>query len=216
MKAVLAHASIKEIVIETYLSIDDIEPAYNFGQDRTSPAGRTELNLNFPSSASIKRVVDKLKDVDKAGFCRYFFPPGFGALQHLDITRVRVLDLNCCANIGYLFNGLLCEIANVRLRTLNINQTQAQSQRGYAGKEKIECFLTVYRGLEEIVFTNLGRDRPCLPAVLPQGKWLRTLKLHESYVKDSDASESRRHIVEGEDMGRIRQACPHLRQLVIN
>ena len=160
-------------------------------------------------------MVDKLKDVDKACFSGYCFPPGFGALQRLDITRVRVLDLNCCANIGYLFNGLLCEIANVRLKALNINQTKAQSQCGYAGKEKIECFLTVHRGLEEINFTNLGKDRPYLPAILAQRKWLRTLNLHESYVKDSDASESRRHIAEGEDMGRIRQACPHLRQLVI-
>lgn len=216
MEAVQAHPSIKEIVVEIRLSIEDIEPAYNFGLDRTSPVDTPELNPNFPSLASIKRVVDKLKDGDRSCFSGYCFPPGFGALQHLDISRVRVLELNCCANIGYLFNGLLCEIANVQLKTLNISQTPAQSQRGYTGKEKIECFLTVYKGLEEVIFTNLGKDRPCLPAILAQGKWLRTLELHDSYVKDSDASESRRHIAEGEDRARICQASPYLRQLVIN
>ena len=203
-------------MIKTYLSIDDIKPAYNFGLDRASPAGRTELIPNFPSPAGIKWVVDKLKDVDKACFSGYCFLPGFGALQHLDMFWVTVLDLNCSANLGYFITGLLREIADVLLKTLNINQTQAQSQRGYAGNEKIECFLALHRGLEEIIFTNLGKDRSCWPAILAQGNWLRTLKLHESYVKDSDASETRRRIAEGEDMGRIRQACPPLRQLVIN
>ena len=47
MKAVLAHESIMEIMINTYLSIDDIKLAYNFGLDRASPAGRTELNLKL-------------------------------------------------------------------------------------------------------------------------------------------------------------------------
>ena len=216
MKAVLAHTSIKEIVVEISLSIEDIDPGYNFGLDWTSQEGTPELDFNFPSLANIKRVVDKLKDVDKSCFSGYCFPPGFGALQHLDINRVRVLELNSCANIGYLFNGLLCEIANVQLKSLIISQTQAQSQRGYTGKEKIECFLTVHKGLEEVIFINQGTDRPCLPAILAQGKWLRTLKLQESYVKDSDASESRRHIAEGEDRARICQACPHLHQLVID
>lgn len=215
MRAVQAHPSIKEIVVETCLLIDDIEPAYTFGLDPTSPAGKTGLDPDFSSFATIKRVIDKLRDVDKSSFSGYCFPPGFGALQNIDITRMRALKLKCCANIGYLFNGLLCEIANVKLKTLNINQTQAQSQRGYTGKEKIECFLTVYKGLEEVVFTNLGKDRPCLSAILAQGKWLRTLELQESYVKDRDASESRRHIAEREDRARISQACPHLSQLVI-
>ena len=106
-------------------------------------------------------MVDKLKDVDKTCFSGYCFPPGFGALQQLDMNRVMVLDLNCCANLDCLIDDLLREIAGVRLKTLNINQTQAQSQHGYASKEKIECFLTVHRALGEIVFTNLGKDRPC-------------------------------------------------------
>ena len=216
MRAVQAHSSIKEIVVETCLLIDDIEPAYNFGLDPTSPAGKTGLDPDFSSFATIKRVVDKLRDVDKSSFSGYCFPPGFGALHDIDITRMRALKLECCANIGYLFNGLLCEIANVQLKKLNINQTQAQSPRGYTGKEKIECFLTVHKGLEEVVFTNLGKDRPCLPAILAQGKWLRILKLQESSVKDSDASESRRHIAAGEDMARIYKACLHLLQLVID
>ena len=80
----------------------------------------------------------------------------------------------------------------------------------------MECFLTVHKGLEEVVFTNLCKDRPCLPAILAQGKWLRILKLQESYLKDSDASESRQYIAAGEDMARIYKACPHLLQLVIN
>ena len=216
MRAVQAHPSIKEIVVEICLLIDDIEPAYNFGLDPTSLAGKTGLDRDFSSFATIKRVVDKLRDVDKSSFSGYCFPPSFGALKHIDITRMRALKLECCANIGYLFNGLLCEITHVQLKVLNINQTQAQPQRGYTGKEKIECFLTVHKGLEEVIFTNLGKDRPCLPAILAQGKWLRTLVLQESYVKDSDASESRRHTAEGEDRARICQACPHLRRLVID
>ena len=113
MRVVQAHPSIKEIVVETYLSIDNIEPAYNFSLHPTSSTGNTGLNPDFPSLATIKRVVDKLKDVEKSCFSGYCFPPGFGALQHMDIARLRVLELNCCANIGYLFNGLLCEITNV-------------------------------------------------------------------------------------------------------
>lgn len=216
MKAVLAHPSIKEIVVETCLSIDDIEPPYNFGLHPTSPAGKTGLKPDIPSVATIKRVVDKLKDVEKSCFSDYCFPSGFGALQHIDIARLRVLELNCCANIGYLFNGLLWEIANVQLELLNINRRQTQSQRGYTGKEKIECFLTVHKDLEEVIFTTLGKDGSCLPAIFAQGKWLRALKLQESCVKDSDASESGRHIAEGEDRARICKAYLHLHQLVIN
>ena len=215
MRAVQAHPSLKEIVVETCLSIHDIEPAYNFGLDRTSPAGKTGLNPDLPSLPTIKRVVDTLTDVDRSCFSGYCFPPGFGALQHMDITRVRVLELNCCTNIGYLFNGLLCEIANVQLKILNISRTPAQSQSGYTGKEKIECFLTVHKGLEEVIFANLGEDRPCLPAILAQGKSLRILKLLESYVKGSDANESRQNISSGEDKAKICKACPHLRQLVL-
>ena len=216
MRALQAHPSIKEIVVETCLSIHDIEPAYNFGLDWTSPAGKTGLKSDFPSMATIKRVVNTLTDVDRSCFSGYCFPPSFGALQHMDITRMRVLELNCCANIGYLFNGLLCEIANVQLKTLNISRTQAQSQSGYTGKEKIECFLTVHKGLEEVIFANLGEDRPCLPAILAQGKSLKMLKLLESYLKDSDGNESRQNIASGEDKARICKACPHLRQLVLN
>ena len=216
MRALQAHPSIKEIVVETCLSIDDIEPAYNFCLDRTSPAGKTGLNPDFPTLATVKRLVNTLTAIDKSCFSGYCFPPGFGALQHMDITRMRVLELDCCANIGYLFNGLLCEIANVQLKTLSISRTQFQFQSGYTGKEKIECFLTVHKGLEELIFANLGEDRPCLPAILAQGKSLRFLKLLESYLKDSDATERQRNIAAEKDKARIRKACPHLRQLILD
>lgn len=209
MRALQAHPNVKEIAEER---CDNVVREYFFN-GRTIKRG---LQPGVPRFATVKRVVDKLTDVHRYSFSGSCFPPSWCALMDIDIARMRVLELDCCTNIGDLFNGLLKQVANVRLKTLSIRRSEPQARIGQAAKESIERFLAAHKGLEEVILTNLGEDRLSLPAILAQGQSLRVLKLLEPYVKDSDASDGRQDLVPETDKARIYQACPHLQQLVLD
>ena len=74
----------------------------------------------------------------------------------------------------------------------------------------------LHKGLEEVVFSNLGEDTPCLPTILTHGQTLRDLKLHAYNVNHTARTEKRRSMHELEDVGHISTACPYLCHLVVD
>ena len=217
MHAVQARSSVKDVVVESEFFWSSEDSGSLFGLDRIP---QTEVLTSGPASSNltpIQRTVDMLADVDGLRFLGYQFPSGLGALEHhFETARLRTLQLESCVNIGYLFNSLLCNIQHVRLKTLIIDHTNLASDAGYFGSEKIKCFLIAHRGLEEIAFSHLGENRPCLRAILSQGLTLRSLKLCESRIQDKGLVEQREPSSDVEDIDCIRKACLSLRHLTID
>ncbi len=164
----------------------------------------------------VKRTIDTQADRESLHLTSYGFSPSLTAVYGIDTLRLNELTLDSCHNIGHLFNGLLYNISRIRLKKLVISWSQTKSPGGYIGREKIECFLMVYKGLEKIAFSNLGENRPSLAAILAQGRSLRVLKLYESPSTCTSEARNPAKFNEVEDVARICQACPHLEQLIID
>ena len=205
----------KQIVAESCIFVNNKDAIYVFDPALTLPLSRTAAKEATFELTPVRRIIDTRAKLDSLYFTSYYFPSGLEAVHHIDATRLDELTLDNCSNIGYLFNGLLCNISRMRLKRLVISRSQTQSV-GYIGREKIECFLMVYKGLEKIGFSNLGQDRPSLAAILAQGRSLRFLMLYDS--RSTRTSETRKpaKFNEVEDVARIRESCPHLEQLIID
>ena len=162
MEAVETHLGVKEIVEESWLFVKDGGHRYSFDYDQTSLLAETSPKTALLGIATAKRTINIQTNLDDFCFTGDRFLP-LAALQRIETARLRKLQLNSCTDTGYIFHALLCNIANIRLKTLVITQKHSQPGTGYIGREKIECFLMVHKGLEEVVFSNLGEDTPCLP-----------------------------------------------------
>ena len=201
---------------ESCIFVNGKDGIHVFDPALTLPLSRTAAKEAIFELTPVRRTMDTRAKLDSFYFTSYCFPSGLEAVHHIDATRLNELTLNSCNNIGYLFNGLLYNISRIRLKRLVISRSQTQSSVGYIGREKIECFLMVYKGLEEIAFSNLGQDRPSLAAVLAQGRSLRVLKVHESRSTRTSKTRNPAMFNEVEDVARIRKSCPHLEQLIID
>ena len=214
--AVQAHRSVKQIVTESCIFVNGRDAIYVFDPALTLPLSRTAAKEAPSKLTPVKRTIDTRAELDSFYFTSYCFPSGLEAVHHIDTARLNELTLDSCNNIGYLFSGLLCNVSWIPLKKLSISRSQSQSYVGYIGKEKIESFLMVYNGLEEIAFWNMGKDRPSLAAIFAQGRSLKVLTLYES--RETCTSEARNPakfngVV---DVARIYKACPHLDQLVVD
>ena len=181
----------------------------------TLPLSRTAIKEVLVELTPVKRTIDTRTGLDSFSFTNYCFPPGLEAVRYIDTTRLNKLTLDSCNNVGFLFNGLLCNLSQIHLKKLVISQSQNVSAIGYIGREKIECFLIVHKGLEEIGFSDMGEDRPSLSAILTQGRSLRVLKLYESRGTRTSEARTREKSNEVEDVARICKACPLLERLII-
>ncbi len=189
---------------------------YVFDPALTLPLSRTAAKEAPFELTPVKRTIDTRAKLDSFYFTSYCFPSGLEAVHHIDTTRLNELTLDSCNNIGYLFNRLLCSVSWFHLKKLAISQSPTQSTVGYIGREKIECFLTVHQGLEEIAFSNMGKDRPSLAAILAQGRSLKVLKLYESRSTSTSQGRNSGKFNEKEDVARICKTCPHLEQLIVD
>ncbi|KAK0513105.1 hypothetical protein JMJ35_004091 [Cladonia borealis] len=214
--AVEAHPSVKQMVADSCIFVNGKDAIYVFDPALTLPLSRTAAKEAILELTPVRRTIDTRAKLDSFYFTSYCFPSGLEAVHHIDATRLNELTLDSCNNIGYLFNGLLYNISRIRLKRLVISRSQTQSSVGYIGREKIECFLMVYKGLENIAFSNLGQDRPSLAAILAQGRSLRVLKLYESRSTRTSETRNPAKFNEVEDVARIRKSCPHLEQLIID
>ena len=176
----------------------------------TVPLSNTAAKEGLFELIPVKRTIDTRADQDSFHFTSYGFPPRLDAVYHIDTTRLNELTLDSCHNIGHLFNGLLYNISRIHLKKLIISRSLPQSPIGYIGREKIECFLMVYKGLEKIAFSNLGENRPSLAAILTQERSLRVLRLCTNEARNPGKP------FEVEEVARICKACPHLEQLIID
>jgi len=165
MKVLKAHPSVRKIIVESRSLWNPGESTNSFDLEQlsrsTQPASEA-LQL----TQIIRRIYDTQANVDDFDFSSYQFPASLDTLHHVESVRMRGLQLSNCTNIGYLFNGLLCNVDYFRLKSLTIRQEGLQANTGYFGKPKIEYFLTMHRGLEEVEFTNTGESMPCLQAIL--------------------------------------------------
>ena len=206
----------KQVVTEACVFVNGRDAIYVFDPALTLPLSRTAAKEAFFELTPVKRTTDMRAELDTCYFTSYCFPSGLEAMHHIDPAKLSSLTLDSCNNIGFLFNGLLCNVSSLHLERLVISRSRTQSAVGYIGKEKIESFLAVYKGLKEIAFSNMGEDRPSLTTILAQRRSLRILKLYEtrrtytSVARNGDKSNEAE-----EDFARIYNACPLLAQLVI-
>lgn len=126
-----------------------------------SPRFDNYSNACQPFSAKKENIVSEPEFLHLSHYC---FPPNnFVLEQLLDFHQIVSLELVCCKNIGFLFNSMLRTSCNLNLKFLRIcDSTNPSADKGYQGCEKLECFLSVYKGLEELVVCNMGGDFTCL------------------------------------------------------
>ena len=213
--AVEAHRNVKQIVTESCVFVNGRDAIYVFDPALTLPLSRTAAKEAFFELTPV-RTIDTRAQLDSFYFTCYCFPSGLEAVHYIDTTRLNELTLDRCNNIGYLFNGLVCNLSRIHLKKLVISLSQTQSAVGYIGRAKIESFLVVHKALEEIAFSNMGENRPSLAAMLVQGCSLRVLKLYESRRTCTSEARNPGPFNEVEDVARICKACPHLEQLIID
>ena len=109
---------------------------------------------------------------------RYSFTAQPSGLQvYLDFSRLNTLELQDCQDIGYLFNNILCNISQCRIKVLRIDRTNSTGKtQGYLGLAKIEGFLYLHRGLEKLTLSGMeGNIDP--RAIAAQGRTLTCLTL---------------------------------------
>lgn len=147
----------------------------------------------------------------------YNFSPDCTALQqHIDFSKLETLELMNCANLGFLFNSMLCTYEIYYLKVLRIRGGTLQSQHaGYFGKEKLERFLMLHTGLQELTFANLGVNRPSLQAVSAQGATLQALIMHESKcLNPSNAMQ--RSTLSADALRHLSERCPRVQHLSVD
>ena len=142
------------------------------------------------------------------------FLPGHSFLQQqINISELLALELTNCTNLGFLFNNLLCEYKILNLKRLLIKHDAYSYYSGeYFGREKLERFLMLHEGLEEITFANLEANRPSVQAISAQGATLQRLTLHESQILPPRL----RSPLSADDIQLLADRCRSLRHLSID
>ena len=210
--AVQSCSNVKDIIIESQSLWSTKDVGVKIDAEIKTQSANTTTDF-FPFKfVNMRRAINTEADFHTLSFMDYRFPPG---LDHFDTPRLNMLHLNNCANVGYLFNSLLCNLSQIRITGLSLSQDKIKPSTGYLGKEKIECFLMVYRGLETLALSNLGENRPCLGAILAQGPTLKFLDLCEMSTKEDYTADQPLTVASDSDMDRIRRACPHLHHLSV-
>lgn len=174
----------------------------------------------------IKSVLDNVAKREDLCFSRYEFPPTSASFDGIDFSTLNSLQLSNCANIGFVFESLLCNVSRLKLKSLTIDQPISF---GASGRHKLERFLKTYVGLEEVAFSNLGQSRQCMRTISAQSATLKVLKLHEPGVNgsnkhyvpwrvaDADIIATRReHLQDVENVANICRTCPRLCCLVVD
>ena len=148
----------------------------------------------------------------------YDVPPQPTALQlRMDLCKLQTLELAHCQNIGYLFNTLLCILRQCQLTVLRVDGSiPGGSHRGYVGKEKLECFLMLHRGIQELTLRDLGSERPSVNSIVAQGATLTVLELHESRPRDKEESDGQWPLLNDHELLQICTSCHRLQTLSIN
>lgn len=215
MRVVLAHPRVRTVVTESWSLWNPGDTVFPF--DLNSPAQPARHSADILGlTQSIKRTLDIEADKDDLDFASFRFPANFEVLHDIDSSRMRTLRLSNCTNVGYLFNGLLCNIDSIRLKSLVISQEGLEANTGYSGKAKIECFLAVHKGLEVVEFTNMGVNMPSLHAILAQGSTLREIRLVETKRKKNSGFEKLPYEYDLEEHVSIQDRCPRLQYLVVD
>ena len=124
-----------------------------------------DINLEFPSATTTipgLRMMDSgpasaRSTVKHLTLSNYSFPPQpIGLRAYLDFPSLNKLVLYSCQSIGYLFNDILCNISRCQIRVLKIDQAFSGSMSpGYLGLDKIQTFLQLYTGLDDLVLRGL-------------------------------------------------------------
>lgn len=185
------------------------------------------MNLNFSGSGHLELVANRTDLRDKIvsnesptpkkfTLEAYDFSPDCMALQqHIDFSKLQSLELMNCANLGFLFNHMLCTYKTYHLKKLRIRKDTLECQHaGYFGKEKFERFLMLYTGLQELIFTNLGANRPGLQAISAQGATLQALTMHES--RNPNRSDSiQRSTFTADDLRHLLKRCQRMQHLSV-
>lgn len=146
-----------------------------FVVSRTKPLAALYKRIKQLECARAKSTVKHL------ALSNYTFPAQLGGLQlYLDFSRLTTLELQDCPDIGYLFNVLLSDIPNCRIRDLKVDQEGLESNRqGYFGLEKFETFLLSHAGLDTLALRGVRQEiNPHVIAA--QGRTLSRLTLQGS------------------------------------
>lgn len=147
----------------------------------------------------------------------YDFSPRCTALQeYIDFSALQILELFNCANLGFLFNSMLCDYKNYHLKSLTIHEAAPECRNtGYFGREKLEHFLVLHTGLENLTFTDLGTNKPSLQAISAQSATLQTLTMHGS--KDFSRSDSNQTpTMSADDVRHIAKECLRLHRMSVD
>ena len=155
--------------------------------------------------------------LDKLSLKVYDFSPRCTAIQeYINFSALQILELSDCVNVGFLFNSMLCDYNNYHLKSLKIHEAAlACKNTGYFGREKLERFLMLHTGLEHLAFTNLGTNKPSLPAISAQGATLQTLTMHEP--KGFSRSPSmEKATLSTDDIRYIAKECVRLQRLSVD
>lgn len=147
------------------------------------------LSLQFPHATTTNLADSRLRitqcdtayarsTVRHLMLSRYSFTAQPSGLQvYLNFSRLSTLELRDCQDIGYLFNNILCNISQCRIKVLNIDRANSTRQtQGYLGLAKIEAFLHLHKGLEKLTLNGMeGNINP--RAIGAQGSTLTYLTL---------------------------------------
>lgn len=218
MRTVEACSCVRNITIESRPLPSGENPESNIEVSHTPQGVKQSSFSSLYKSIMIRRTLDTKANVDDLRFDGYQFSPRLDEIQcQLGTARLRSLELNNCRNIGYLFNNLLCNLPHIRLKAITVTQTAPLVDPGYLGKEKMECFLLVYKGLEEVSLLNLGQSRPFLGAILSQWSTLKCLVLRETLIEESPGPANKEETSrEMSDEAHIRRVCPYLQHLSVD
>ncbi|CAF9917607.1 MAG: hypothetical protein HETSPECPRED_003535 [Heterodermia speciosa] len=147
------------------------------------------LSLQFPPAATTNLADSRLQitqcntayarsTVRHLMLSRYSFTPQPSGLQaYLDFSRLSTLELQDCQDVGYLFNNILCNISQCRIKVLSIDRANStRKSQGYLGLPKIETFLHLHKGMEKLTLSGMEGDIDPR-AIAAQGRTLTHLTL---------------------------------------
>lgn len=219
-----SHPRVKDVVSESNSICEERSPIdFEPGQAESDLA---QCRHDWERDLPVKSVLDNVVDCGDLCFSGYQFPPGLASFDGIDFSTLRRLQLNSCTDLRFLFDSLLDKVSILKLKSLTIDQPK---YFGASGRVRLEAFLVIYKGLEEIAFSNLGKGRQYMQTIFAQRATLKVLKLHEHGISDSkkhfvpwrlaDAEivdARRQHLQDVEDVTNIRRRCPELCHLVID
>lgn len=141
----------------------------------TKPSRHSRPPISHIDTVSARSTVKHLT------LSKYHFPAQPAGLQiYLDFSQLTTLDLQDCHDIGYLFNNILCNISNCRIKILKIQQDfSRRKSQGYLGLDKIETFLQLHKGMKKLTLSGIEGDiNP--RAIAAQGRTLTDLAIQGS------------------------------------